>query len=116
MRSVSVSVAGAGHLLYLRIHKTDENQGVDAARAGLGTGKFIGVVVVDEDVDIEDDRQVVWALMTRGRGEDSLVTAPGPTIVHAGIDATRPLDPGFPEYAQPPRELWSKLKLSRYLD
>jgi 2,5-furandicarboxylate decarboxylase 1 len=116
LRSVSVSVAGAGHLLYLRIHKTQPDQGLEAARAGLATGKFIGVVVVDEDVDIEDDRQVVWALMTRGRAEESLVTMAGPKITHAGIDATRSLDPGFPEYAQPPRELWSKLDLSRYLD
>jgi 2,5-furandicarboxylate decarboxylase 1 len=115
LRSVSVSVAGAGHLLYLRIHKKEENQGLEAARAGLATGKFIGVVVVDEDVDIEDDRQVVWALMTRARAEASLVTMPGPNITHAGIDATRTLDASFPEYAQPPRELWSKLQLSRFL-
>jgi hypothetical protein len=32
-----------------------------------------------------------------------------------GIDATKPLDPGFPEVAEPPRDLWTKLDLSRYL-
>ena len=32
-----------------------------------------------------------------------------------GVDATKPLDLGFPEVAEPPRELWSGLDLNDYL-
>ena len=32
-----------------------------------------------------------------------------------GIDATRPLDPSFPEVAEPPRSMWTQINLSEYL-
>jgi len=32
-----------------------------------------------------------------------------------GIDATRPLDPSFPEVAEPPRSVWSHLDVRAYL-
>jgi hypothetical protein len=31
------------------------------------------------------------------------------------VDATKPLDPSFPEVAEPPRSLWTHLDLREYL-
>lgn len=84
------------------ITKNKEGDGVNAALAALtGHPSMKKVVVVDEDIDIFDDRQVEWAEATRFQASRSL------TVVHhaagssldpsadgttskVAIDATRP--------------------------
>ena len=107
------------------------------ALAALGAYRFKCAIVVDEDIDIHDDGKVMWALMTRTQADRSFFTVPGsyvsrvdptgyapwqmgdrgPRILttRLGIDATKPLDPSFPEVAEPPRDLWERLDLARYL-
>jgi 2,5-furandicarboxylate decarboxylase 1 len=69
------------------------------------------VIVVDEDVDIFDMDDVMWAVATRMRAEKDIFTVPGVksaiidptsdpktfTVTKMGIDATAPLDEGFAE-------------------
>ena len=62
------------------------------------------VVVVDEDIDIYDDRDVEWAIATRFQADRDLVIVPNargssldPSATKSltakwGIDATKPLD------------------------
>lgn len=114
-----------------------EGLGVNAALAALGAYRFKCAIVVDEDVDIHDDRKVIWAVMTRTQADRSFFTVPGSYIsrvdptgypawhgggqgarllsTRLGIDATKPLDPAFPEIAEPPRDLWTSLDLGQYL-
>jgi len=135
--AVNVPVCGAGNLVYVQIRKDIEGLGVNAALAALGAYRFKCAIVVDEDVDIYDDGRVLWAVMTRTQADHSFFTVPGSYISRAdptgyapwqagatgprllstrlGIDATRPLDPSFPEVAEPPGRMWSQLDLSRYL-
>jgi 2,5-furandicarboxylate decarboxylase 1 len=137
VRAINVPACGSGNLVYIQIHKEMEGQGVNTALAALGAYRFKCAVVVDEDIDIHDDGKVLWALMTRTQADRSFFTVPGsyvsrvdptgyppwqlgdrgPRILttRLGIDATKPLDPSFPEVAEPPRDLWAKLDLSRYL-
>jgi len=111
--------------------------GVNAALAALGAYRFKCAIVVDEDVDIYDDRRVLWAVMTRTQADRSFFFVPGSYIsrvdptgypawqsgekggrllsTRLGIDATRPLDPSFPEVAEPPRSMWTQINLSEYL-
>jgi 2,5-furandicarboxylate decarboxylase 1 len=137
IRAINVPVSGSGNLVYVQIHKDFEGLGVNAALAALGAYRFKCAIVVDEDVDIYDDQRVIWAVMTRTQADKSFFHVPGSYIsrvdptgyapwqsggtgdrllsTRLGIDATRPLDPSFPEVAEPPHDLWTRLDLARYL-
>jgi UbiD family decarboxylase len=80
--------------------------------AALGTEFYTKyVIVVDEDVDIFDVNDVMWALATRVRAESDILILPGCkgaildptsdaetfTVTKMGIDATRPLGRDFAE-------------------
>ena len=137
LRAIQVPVSGSGNLVYVQIKKDMEGQGVNAALAALGAYRFKCAIVVDDDIDITDDGKVLWAVMTRTQADRSFFTVPGSYIsrvdptgyppwqmgdsgprllsTRLGVDATRPLDPAFPQVAEPPKELWTRLKLSDYL-
>ncbi len=137
IRAINVPVSGSGNLVYVQIRKDFEGLGVNAALAALGAYRFKCAIVVDEDVDVYDDQRVIWAVMTRTQADRSFFHVPGSYIsrvdptgyapwqsggkgdrllsTRLGIDATKPLDPAFPEVAEPPRDLWTRLDLGRYL-
>jgi len=83
-------------------HDGDGKNAILAAFAGHSSLKH--VVVVDEDVDIYDDRDVEWAIATRFQADRDLVVIPkargsslDPSAERSlttkwGIDATKPLD------------------------
>lgn len=135
--AINVPVSGSGNLVYVQIRKDMEGLGVNTALAALGAYRFKCAIIVDEDVDIYDDKNVMWAVMTRTQADRSYFTVPGSYIsrvdptgypawqtsgsgapllsTRLGIDATKPLDPDFPEVAEPPRDLWRGLDLKDYL-
>ena len=137
LRRIAVPVSGSGNLVYVQIKKEMDGEGVNAALAALGAYRFKCAIVVDEDIDIDDDGKVLWAVMTRTQADRSIFTVPGSYVsrvdptgyppwqtggqgsgtlsTRLGIDATRPLDPSFPEVAEPPRDLWTGLDLAAYL-
>ncbi len=83
-------------------HDGDGKNAILAAFAGHPSLKH--VVVVDEDIDIYDDREVEWAIATRFQADKDLVVIPNargssldPSAMRSltakwGIDATKPLD------------------------
>lgn len=85
------------------ITKQKEGDAVNAILAALGAHTSMKrVIVVDEDIDIYDDRAVEWAVATRFQGDKNLVLIRGArgssldpsadeTTAKVGIDATRPL-------------------------
>lgn len=132
--AINVPVSGSGNLVYVQIKKDMEGLGVNTALAALGAYRFKCAIVVDEDIDIYDDKNVIWAVMTRTQADRSFFTAPGSYIsrvdptgypaypggppllsTRLGIDATKPLDPDFPEVAEPPPRLWKGIDLKDYL-
>jgi 2,5-furandicarboxylate decarboxylase 1 len=137
VKAINVPVSGSGNLVYVQIRKDMEGLGINTALAALGVYRFKCAIVVDEDVDIYNDQKVLWAVMTRTQADHSFFTAPGSYIsrvdptgyapwhstdrsnrllsTRLGIDATKPLDPSFPEVAEPPKRLWSTLDLREYL-
>ena len=84
------------------IAKNREGDGVNAIMAAFtGHPSMKNVIVVDEDIDIFDDRQVEWAVATRMQG-DKIIRIPGAggssldpsahgTTWKVGFDATLPL-------------------------
>ena len=90
------------------ITKNKEGDGINAAMAAFtGHPSMKQVVVVDEDIDVNDDRQVEWAVATRFQASRGLLvvnhaagssldpSAEG-TTSKIGIDATKPMgEKGF---------------------
>lgn len=104
---------------YVSIHKTQEGQPKNTIMAAFGADHYLKlVVVVDEDIDVFDDKQVLWAMATRMQASNDLFVVPkgaaallDPSSVQGmadkvGIDATAPLvgweavKPTIPEIAQ----------------
>lgn len=85
------------------ITKQKEGDSVNAIMAALGAHPSMKMVtVVDEDIDIYDDREVEWAVATRFQGHKGLVVienargssldpSADDTTTKVGIDATKPI-------------------------
>ncbi len=85
------------------ITKNKEGDGVNAILAAFtGHPSMKNVIVVDDDINIFDDREVEWAVATRMQG-DRIIKIPGAagssldpsthgTTYKVGFDATIPLD------------------------
>ena len=76
---VHLSVGGVGRYhLFVRIRKTHEGQPKNVILCAFGAHYDIKhVVVVDEDVDVHQPRQVEWALATRFQADLDLVVIAG---------------------------------------
>ena len=101
-----------GFMAFIKMKKTAEGEPQQAIVAALGTEFYTKyVIVVDEDVDILDMNDVLWAVATRVRAERDIVFVPGCkgaildptsdpetfTLTKMGIDATRPVGKEFAE-------------------
>lgn len=99
-------------LAIVKMRKSSQGEPQQAIMAALGTEFYTKyVIVVDEDVDIFDMNDVLWAVATRVRAERDIVFIPHAkgaildpssdpesfTVTKMGIDATRPLGRDFAE-------------------
>lgn len=99
-------------MAFIKMKKTAQGEPQQAILAALGTEFYTKyVIVVDEDVDIFDMSDVMWAVATRVRAEKDIVLIPGCkgaildptsdpetfTVTKMGIDATRPIGKDFAE-------------------
>jgi len=99
-------------MAFIGMRKTAAGEPQQAIMAALGTEFYTKyVIVVDDDVDIFDVNDVMWALATRVRAESDILILPGCkgaildptsdaetfTVTKMGIDATRPLGRDFAE-------------------
>ena len=110
---VHVPVITAGGLMAIvGMKKTAEGQARQAIMAALGTEFYCKcVVVVDDDVDIFNLSDVMWAVITRTRADKDFVFIPGAmgaildptsdpedhTLTKLGVDATKPSGRDFAE-------------------
>jgi 3-polyprenyl-4-hydroxybenzoate decarboxylase len=98
----------------------------------LGVDHYLKlVVVVDDDVDVFDEADVLWALATRMQADRDLVVIPGSlgalldpsadergVTAKLGIDATRPFGEPFAEkLVMPPEKMaWARALVERIED
>lgn len=85
------------------ITKQKEGDGVNAIMAALGAHPSMKMVtIVDNDIDVFDDREIEWAVATRFQGHKGLVVienargssldpSADETTTKIGIDATKPI-------------------------
>ena len=121
---------------YVQIAKEYDGEGKLAALAALASDPFVKLaVVVDEDIDIHNDAEVLWAIATRTQPDratffvqdagDSRLDPASYSIwsrwekdtmnTKWAIDATMPVEAPFEERADVPRDMWEKLDLSEYI-
>jgi 2,5-furandicarboxylate decarboxylase 1 len=138
VRNVHLPSSGCSRFhAYVQIMKTAPGQGKEAIVAALTVDRRLKhVVVVDEDINIFDDAEVLWAVATRSRWDRDLVVIPnmvsttrdptaygvGPedlsyqayTVAKGGIDATMPAPPEpFEIKIQVPEETMRKIDLEK---
>jgi len=124
---------------YVQIKKTAAGQGREAIIAALGVDRRVKhVVVVDEDINIFDDAEVLWAVATRSRWDRDMIVIPNMimttrdptaysgspgdlsyhayTVAKGGIDATMPAPPEpFEIRIKVPDDVMNKIQLQDYV-
>ena len=121
---------------YVSIKKRVAGEGKSAALAALSSEPNLKmVVVVDDDIDIYNEEQVVWATVTRLEADVGLTMIPNIMGAHLDpsayaevrwekggmqtkliVDATRPANLPFAERIFPPKEAWGRMRLEDYID
>lgn len=120
---------GAPTTLVIAMRKTAEGQPMRAAMAAMSSSNLVKqVIVVDDDIDIENSNQVLWAVSTRMRTDSGLVmlknlpgipldpSGSGPFDATSGfvMDATWPLGRPYPPTGKVADEVLARFPLSRY--
>ena len=129
--------SGTAHFTaYIAIKKRVPGEGMSAGMAAIAANSDIKVVVVvDDDIDIYDERQVLWAISTHFEADTGLAVIPnamgahlnpsaygevrhekGPMNTKFVIDATRPATLEFAERIRPHKETWDRITLDDYID
>ena len=121
---------------YVKIAKRVPGEGKSAGLAALaGDANVKIVVVVDDEIDIYNDSDVLWAISTHVQADRDVSIIPyamgahldpsaygevrtekGPMQTKMIIDATRPATLGFAERIVPPRQAWDRIRLEDYVD
>jgi UbiD family decarboxylase len=126
IQAVNVPLSGCGFFhCYISLKKTAEGQPLQAILKALSIDHNLKlVVVVDEDVDVFNEQEVLWALATRMQADKDVLITPqhlgmGCTLDPSsddlsrsskmGIDATRPMN-GFPDKVKIDPELQAKMR------
>jgi UbiD family decarboxylase len=127
IEAVCMPYSGCGRLAcYVSIHKTREGQGKEVAITTLPESwTFEVIIVVDADVDVFNERDVLWAVYTYVdplRDIDIIhnFTKNVFTSAFQGqrilIDATKPLDVAFPERFRMPPEVMRRIDLDEWIE
>ncbi|MEE8444825.1 MAG: UbiD family decarboxylase [Alphaproteobacteria bacterium] len=135
--AVYLPVSGACRFtVYVAIKKRVPGEGMSAGLAAIAANPNIKIaIVVDDDIDIYNEQQVLWAIASHFEADTGLAVIPnamgshlnpsaygenraepGPMNTKMVIDATRPATPGFPDRIRPPQEAWDRIRLEDYLD
>ena len=112
VKHVHVPASGAsGFVAFISLRQSRPGEAKHAISIALGVDHYLKmVVVVDDDVDVFDESDVVWAIATRTQADRDLTVISGSlgTVLDPsandegitaklGIDATRPVGRPFPE-------------------
>jgi len=128
--AVHMPVSGSARLhAYIQLKKSNDGEPKTVIATALSSDyRLKHVIVVDDDINIFDDDQVLWAVATRSQWDKDLVILPGMmgtrldpsaddvVTTKGGIDATKPVDHrSFPQRIRIPESVMSRIKLEDYL-
>jgi 2,5-furandicarboxylate decarboxylase 1 len=128
--AVNMPVSGTARLhAYVQVKKLNDGEPKTVIATALSSDyRLKHVIVVDDDVNVFDEDQVLWAIATRSQWDKDLVIIPGMmgtrldpsandiVTTKGGIDATMPVDHrSFPQRIRIPESVTSRIKLEDYL-
>ena len=113
---------------YVSIAKRTPGQAKNAICAAFAADMLLKhVIIVDDDIDVFDEEQVLWAVSNRFQADRGLVVisnaqgseldpsaGPGGVNAKMGLDATKPLS-GFAPELRVPDEIMKKIELEDFL-
>src|SRR5499426_3430224 len=113
---------------YISIAKCTTGQAKNAICAAFASDMLLKhVIVVDDDIDVFDEEQVLWAVSTRFQADRGLVVianaqgseldpsaGPGGINAKMGLDATKPMT-DFPPELRVPDEVMRRIRLEDFL-
>ncbi|MBI2359020.1 MAG: UbiD family decarboxylase [Deltaproteobacteria bacterium] len=117
--------------LIISIKKRFQGQAQSAMIAAFSAEMYLKqVIVVDEDVDITNLQEVIWAVGTRVQADRDIVIIPGVrgssldpsagaegVVTKMGMDATaKPSLSSFPKRNKVPKEVMERLRLEAYVN
>jgi len=131
VKAVHVPVSGCGRFhCYVSLEKKAKGQPLNVGMAVLGADIYTKmVVVVDHDIDVFDEREILWAIATRVQGDRDIAFVPralgsdlDPSADEDGVvckmivDATaKPFLDQYHARAVVPREVMDRIRLEDYL-
>lgn len=105
LKAINYPKSGTHFHAYVSLKKTAEGQANHALTLLMGLDPYVKLAVaVDEDIDVFDEQDVLWALATRFQADTDLFVIPNGfcnrldpssrngTSAKLGLDATAPLD------------------------
>jgi len=138
VKAVTLPFSGTcRHTAYISIRKEYDGLGKNTALAALAADPFMKlIVVVDEDINVFDEAEVMWAVCTRVQADRDVFIVPDAYVCELdpsaysikgreqrgflnskwAIDATKPVDLPFQERADVPEEIWKNMRLEDYLE
>jgi len=130
VRAVHFALSGCCRFnCYISIDKKVDGETKQAALAALGACDFVkNVIVVDADIDVFNEREVMWAVATRvqaDRDVDIIKNVKGNSLDPSQqddimttkmiIDATKPARQPFPSRVEVPKEALAAVRLHEYI-
>lgn len=131
VRAVHLPLSGCGRFIcYVSLEQLARGQGRGVAAAILSADIYVKlVVVVDHDIDVFNEREVLWAIATRAQPDRDFTVLPGmrgtevdPSCIESGVTSKLVIDatakPSFAEFAPRaalPAGRWDGLSLADYL-
>ncbi len=136
VEAVNLPISGCSRAFcYIALKKRADGEPYQAGMAALAAETDVKhVIVVDEDIDVFNETDVLWALATRFQADRNMLTLPNSLGSHLNpsaysrtpgekghletkliMDATKPLDRAFPEVARAPRHLVERIEPEEYL-
>lgn len=136
--AMNMPISGCARLhCYISIKKRADGEPKQAAFAALAAEANLKmVVIVDDDIDVFNEQEVLWAVATRFQADKDLVVMPNCLGAHLDpsaydltrlkhgamdtkiiIDATKPAPPTpFPPRARVPEEVVARMRPEEYLE
>lgn len=129
VKAVHIPPSGKGYNCYISLLKRYEGAGKLAATAALPVHDFVKhVIVVDDDIDVFNEKEVLFALATRVQASADLEIIKGirgnildpsatrsPLWDNVIIDATRPVSRPFETRVSIPREVYDRIDLTSFI-
>lgn len=131
VEQVCLPLSGCGRFrCYVSIDQESEGEAKHAGLQALASSDFIKqVIIVDDDIDAFDEREVLWAVATRVRPETDISiieNVKGNTLDPSVegevatskvlVDATIPVDEQYAPRVDVPEEALERMQPSEYLD